>query len=54
MSKKKGVQVALLLGAAFWLVAAFWMTRGGPWIPRLIGAAMFVLFITGTMLRKTS
>jgi hypothetical protein len=47
---KKGVQVALLL---LFLVAAFWITRGGPWIPRLIGAAMLVLFITATALRKT-
>jgi len=51
VSKKKAIQVALLL---LWLVAAFWITRGGPWIPRLIGAAMLVLFFTATVLRKPS
>jgi hypothetical protein len=28
--------------------------KRGPWIPRLIGAAMLVLFVTATVLRKTS
>jgi hypothetical protein len=50
VSKKKALQVALLL---LFLMAAFWMTRGGPWVPRLIGASMLVLLITGTMLRKS-
>ena len=50
-SRKKGLQVALLL---LFLALAFWMTRGGPWIPRLIGASMLVLFIMGTALRKPS
>jgi drug/metabolite transporter (DMT)-like permease len=49
VSKKKALQVALLL---LFLMAAFWMTRGGPWVPRLIGASMLVLLITGTVLRK--
>jgi cobalamin synthase len=51
VSKKKGLQVALLL---LFLALGFWLTRGGPWIPRLIGASMLVLFITGTVLRKAS
>ena len=50
-SKKKGLQVALLF---LFLALGYWMTRGGPWIPRLIGASMLVLFITGTVLRKAS
>lgn len=50
-SKKKGLQVALLL---LFLALVFWITRGGPWIPRLIGASMLVLFITGIVLRKPS
>ena len=49
-SKKKGLQVALLL---LFLALVIWMTRGGPWIPRLIGASMLVLFTTGVALRKT-
>jgi cobalamin synthase len=51
VSKKKGLQVALLL---LFLALVFWLTRGGPWIPRLIGASMLILFITGTVLRKAS
>lgn len=50
-SKKKGLQVALLL---LFLALVFWITRGGPWIPRLIGASMLVLFVTGILLRKPS
>jgi drug/metabolite transporter (DMT)-like permease len=49
VSKKKALQVAVLL---LFLMAAFWMTRGGPWVPRLIGASVLVLLITGTVLRK--
>ena len=48
-SKKKGFQVALLL---LFLALVFWMTRGGPLVPRLIGASMLVLFTTGVALRK--
>jgi hypothetical protein len=51
VSKKKGLQIALLL---LFLVVAFWMTRGGPWIPRLIGAYMLILFTMGVALRKTN
>ena len=49
-SKKKGLQVVLLL---LFLALVFWMTRGGPWIPRLIGASMLLLFTAGITLRKT-
>jgi cobalamin synthase len=49
--KKKGLQVGLLL---IFLVIVFWVTRGGPWIPRLIGASVLILFTTGVALRKTS
>jgi len=45
----KRVQVALLL---LLLIVSFWLTRGGPWVPRLIGASMLVLFLIGTALRN--
>ena len=45
----KRVQVALLL---LLLIVSSWLTRGGPWAPRLIGASMLVLFLIGTMLRN--
>lgn len=51
VGKKKAAQVVLLV---LFLVVAFWMTRGGPWVPRLIGASMLVLFIVGTALHKPS
>jgi hypothetical protein len=37
--------------AAFLIVLAFavWATRGGPWLPRLIGASMLLLFLIGTL-----
>lgn len=36
---------------AFLIVLAFavWATRGGPWLPRLIGASMLLLFLIGTL-----
>lgn len=49
-SKKKSLQVVLLL---LFLALVFWMTRGGPWIPRLIGASVLLLFTAGITLRKT-
>jgi len=48
-NKSKHVQVTLLLVL---LVVSFWLTRGGPWVPRLIGAFMLVLFLIGTILRN--
>jgi hypothetical protein len=45
----KPVQVALLL---LLLIVSSWLTRGGPWVPRLIGASMLVLFLIGTILRN--
>jgi len=48
-NKAMAVQVAVLL---LLLLVAFWLTRGGPWAPRLIGASMLVLFLIGTILRK--
>lgn len=48
-NKTKHVKVAVIL---LWLVASFWITRGGPWPPRLIGASVVVLFLIGTMLQK--
>jgi hypothetical protein len=47
--RSKYVRVALLL---LLLVVSFWLTRGGPWAPRLVGASVLVLFLIGTMLKK--
>jgi hypothetical protein len=42
-----------VLSAAFvWVVLAFWLTRGGPWLPRLVGAAVVIAFVAALMLRK--
>ena len=49
-SKKKALQIVSLL---LFLALVFWVTRGGPWIPRLIGASMLLLFTAGIALRKT-
>lgn len=49
-NKKKQIQIAMVL---IFLVLATWMTRGGPWLPRLVGAFMLLLFMTGIVLRKT-
>ena len=49
-SKKKALQIVSLL---IFLALVFWVTRGGPWLPRLIGASMLLLFTAGIALRKT-
>jgi hypothetical protein len=41
-----------VLVLSLWLVACFWLTRGGPWIPRLIGAFFALLFTIGWLSRE--
>jgi hypothetical protein len=44
-----------VLSAAFlWVVVASWLIRGGPWLPRLVGAAVVVVFVAPLMLRRRS
>jgi hypothetical protein len=38
--------------ASVWLVVSLWLTRGGPWFPRLAGASVLVLFLIATITRK--
>ena len=49
-SGKKPLQVSLLF---IFLVGMMWMTRGGPAVPRLVGASFLLLFISGIALRKS-
>jgi hypothetical protein len=42
----------ILAAGLLWLILALWMTRGGPWLPRLVGASFVVLLIIGNMTRK--
>ena len=39
-------QIAVFL---IFLAFAAWATRGGPWLPRLLGASMLVLFGVGAL-----
>jgi hypothetical protein len=41
-SRRKRLYV--LSAALVWLVIAFWLTRGQPWLPRLMGAAVVIAF----------
>ncbi len=31
--------------ALLWLVLATWLTRGEPWLPRLVGVSVVILFV---------
>ena len=42
----------VLVGALIWLVLGFWLTRGQPLLPRLVGAAVVVLFVSPYAMRK--
>ena len=35
----------ILVGGMLWLVVATWLTRGGPLVPRLVGAAVVLLLV---------
>jgi hypothetical protein len=48
--KKVFVAIALAVFLAF----SLWGTRGGPWLPRLIGSCFLVALIIGNLLRKPS
>jgi hypothetical protein len=34
------------------LATSFWITRDGPWLPRLVGASMLMLFLIGKFFIK--
>ena len=39
-------RVAVILAL---LIFSAWETRGGPWLPRLVGASILILFLIGTV-----
>jgi hypothetical protein len=44
-----------VLSAAFvWVVLASWLTRDGPWLPQLVGAAVVIAFVAPLMFRRRS
>jgi len=48
LQSHKGKQIRLVV-LLILLAVSFWITRGGPWIPRLIGACVLVAFLMGTL-----
>lgn len=48
-NRKKYLQAAAFV---LYLGGSLWITRDGPWVPRLIGASMLTLFAIGTILKK--
>ena len=44
----------ILAAGLLWLIFALWMSRGGPWLPRLVGVSVFLLIITGITARRAS
>ena len=49
--KRQCVWAAVLL---LWLLVALWATRGGPWLPRLVGAFFLILYFVVRMRRKST
>jgi hypothetical protein len=42
----------ILVAGLLWIVLAFWLTRGGPWLPRIVGFSFVALLIFGNMMRR--
>ncbi len=49
--KAKYVRVAII---SLWLVVSLWVTRAGPWLPRLVGAFVLVLLLIAAVRRKST
>jgi hypothetical protein len=47
--KSKGF---IVTGIAVFLAFSLWVTRGGPWLPRLIGTCFLIALLIGNLLRK--
>ena len=47
-----GKRHLLIAGVLVWLVVSFWITRGGPWVPRLVGASVLLLLLLALVVRK--
>ena len=43
--------VRLVVGLVL-LVTSLWLTRGGPWLPRLVRATVLMLYLVGSLLAR--
>lgn len=50
--KRTGKRHLLVAGVLIWLVLSFWITRGGPWAPRLVGASVLLSVLLAIIARK--
>jgi hypothetical protein len=42
------------VSAAFlWLVFALWLTRGGAWLPRLVGSTVVIVFVAAFVMARS-
>jgi hypothetical protein len=44
----------VLAAGLLWLIFALWISRGDPWLPRLVGVSVFLLLIIGITARRAS
>lgn len=42
----------IVAGLAIFLPISLWATRGGPWLPRLIGTGFLIALLIGNLLQK--
>lgn len=45
-------KIFVLIGITALLCVSLWVTRGGPWLPQLIGACFVIALVIGNLLRK--
>ena len=45
-------QYAWAMGGLFFLMVCTWLTRCGPWAPRLVGACVFTTFLIGKLRKR--
>jgi hypothetical protein len=43
----------IVSAACLWLVFALWLTRGGAWLPRLVGATVVIVFVAALVVARS-
>ena len=51
-AQKRDIGKFIAAALSIWLIASLWLTRGGPWAPRLVGTIFLGLIIVGQFVKR--